>query len=80
MGIIKTLQEHAKSNHAKVGIGVGEHTKAAQIVKKSMKSATSLDYAETVSFNSGPEMISALKDGDISAAVRGTLYAKETLG
>jgi putative methanogen marker protein 4 len=80
MGIIKTLQGLAKSNYAKVGIGVGEHPKAAQIVKKSMKYAAKLEYAETVIFNSGSEMISALKDGDIAAAVRGTLSAKETLG
>lgn len=79
MGIIKKLQKLAKSNRAKVGIGVGEHSKAAQIVEKSMKSATSLEYAETVSFNSGPEMIFALKTGEISSAVRGTLPAKETL-
>lgn len=79
MGIIKQLQGLAKKNRVKVGIGVGEEPKAKKIIERSIKSASSLDYADAVSYNMGPELISALKTGEISAAVRGNLPAKETL-
>ncbi|WP_455391561.1 methanogenesis marker protein Mmp4/MtxX [[Eubacterium] cellulosolvens] len=79
MDLPSKLQKLAKKNCAKIGIGRSDSKESRKIIKKSVTSATAEGYADVIVFNSPNELVNALKTGDISGAVRGTLAAKETM-
>lgn len=64
--------QKAVANHAKVGIGLGEDSRK---VLKSVRDAERNGYAEMVTFDSASDMVSALRKGEVDAAVRGDLSA-----
>ncbi len=80
MDLLSKLQKLAKDNCAKIGIGVEDSKESQKIIKKSIDNAASRGFADATIFNTSSELVSALKSGEISGAVRGTLSAKETLG
>ena len=73
------LQELARRNCPKIGIGMDDTKEGHQIIRKSVTQATSKGYAEVIVFNTPSELVKALKTGAISGAVRGTLSALDTL-
>jgi putative methanogen marker protein 4 len=73
---LKELQKMAKSEHAKIGIGVGD---LKEPVNKSIEIAESKGFAEIEVFNDPLELVLALKEGKIKGAVRGTFSAHNVL-
>jgi putative methanogen marker protein 4 len=81
MDLIEGLQYHAKKNHAVVGLGLDDSSSfsSKEIIKQSADNAKSLDYAEVVAYSSPSELVQALKNGDIQAAVRGNFGSKSVI-
>ncbi|MCK5561828.1 MAG: methyltransferase, partial [Thermoplasmata archaeon] len=79
MDLPSKLQGLAKKNCPRIGIGQNNSKEGQKIIKRSVTSATNKGYAEVIVFNSHSELVNALKNDEISGAVRGTLSAKETL-
>jgi putative methanogen marker protein 4 len=66
----------AKSADRKIGIGVGSNE---ENVESSVTIANASKYGITTMFDDAEELVSALKKGEIDAAVRGTLDSKEAM-
>ena len=66
----------AKSAERKIGIGVGS---SEENVESSVAIANASKYGTTTMFDDADELVSALKKGEIDAAVRGTLDSKEAM-
>jgi predicted methyltransferase MtxX (methanogen marker protein 4) len=79
MGLPSKLQALAKKSCSKIGIGQNDSKDSKKIIKRSVTAATKKGYAEVIAFNSHSELVNALKNDEISGAVRGTISAKETL-
>ncbi|MCG7844093.1 MAG: methanogenesis marker protein Mmp4/MtxX [Methanomassiliicoccales archaeon] len=68
--------QKARDNRARVGIGLGEDTRK---VTCSVRRALKKGYAEVITYDSPEEMVSALANGEVQAAVRGDLSANLTM-
>lgn len=79
MDLLLKLQERAKKHHAKIGIGMANDSRRKKIIENSIESATDHGYADVVTYDIPRDLISALKTGEISGALRGDLPAKETI-
>jgi putative methanogen marker protein 4 len=81
MDLIEGLQYHAKKNHAVVGLGMDDSSSfsSKEIVKQSADNAQSLDFAQVVTYTSPSELVLALKNGDVQAAVRGNFGSKPVI-
>ena len=66
----------AKSTERKIGIGVGSNE---ENVESSVAIANASKYGVSTMFDDAEELASALKKGEIDAAVRGTLDSKEAM-
>jgi putative methanogen marker protein 4 len=66
----------AKSTERKIGIGVGS---SEENVESSVTIANASKYGVTATFGDADELVSALKNGEIDAAVRGTLDSKDAM-
>jgi putative methanogen marker protein 4 len=77
MGIAANLESWARKNTARVGVGVGGSFEDAKIIEEAALLAG--DYAEAVMVKSEQALVTQLKNGQIDAAVRGTLKAANTL-
>ncbi len=81
MDLLLKMQKRAKKHHAKIGIGMTNEggTKTKNIIENSIESATDQGYADVVTYDTPQDLISALKSGEISGALRGDLPAKEII-
>jgi len=66
----------AAANHATVGIGLGEDSRK---VLKSARDAERHGHAKVVTFDSAEQMVSALRNGEVDAVVRGDLSANHAM-
>jgi putative methanogen marker protein 4 len=66
----------AIANHATVGIGLGDDSRK---VLSSVRTAERKGYAQLVTFDSAEGMVSALRHGEVDAAVRGDLSANQAM-
>jgi putative methanogen marker protein 4 len=66
----------AKSTERKIGIGVGSDE---ENVENSVAIANASKYGVSTMFDDAEELVSALRKGEIDAAVRGTLDSKEAM-
>jgi len=74
---IGEVRRLAKENRAIVGIGAA---KASTIIRKSMADAEKKGYARKVeAYSDAGALVSALKDGAVDCAVRGSLGANDVL-
>ena len=73
---ISTVYKLARKNKAAIGIGCAGSSDA---VSNSMERAGSEGFARVEVFDTPDDLVSSLKEGEIQAAVRGTLSAGETL-
>lgn len=73
---ISTIHKLARKNKAAMGIGTAGNGEA---VSASIEKATSEGYAQVKVFDTPEKLVSSLEKGEISAAVRGTLGAKDTM-
>lgn len=73
---MSSIYKMARKTKAAIGIGVAGSSDA---VSNSLERAGSEGFASVEVFDTPDDLISSLKDGEIQAAVRGTLGAKETL-
>jgi putative methanogen marker protein 4 len=80
MEIFQLFEKLAKKNCATIGIGSTDSKEGQKIIEKSISSAVAKGYGEVSIFNSPEQLISALRSGEVSCGIRGTLNAKETLG
>lgn len=79
MELIKKLQNLAKKNQVKIGIGVGPGKEAHKIMQNSIAKSNELGYGEIIEFDDPVRLIRALESGEIACALRGNLSAKETI-
>lgn len=68
--------QKAIANHATVGIGLGEDSRK---VLTSVRTAERKGYARVLTFDSAEGMVSALRQGEVDAAVRGDLSANQAM-
>ena len=73
---LSEIHKMAKSEHAKIGIGLGD---LEEPVKKSVDIARNKGFAEPEVFYDHSELVLALKEGNIKGAVRGTFAAHKVL-
>lgn len=73
---LSEIHKMAKSEHAKIGIGLGD---LEEPVKKSVDIAQNKGFAEPEVFYDPSELVLALKEGKIKGAVRGTFAAHKVL-
>ncbi len=66
----------AKNAERKIGIGIGS---SEENVESSVAIANASKYGTTTMFDDAVELVSALRKGEIDAAVRGTLDSKEAM-
>ena len=68
--------QKAIANHATVGIGLGEDSRK---VLTSVRTAERKGYARVLTFDSAEGMVTALRRGEVDAAVRGDLSANQAM-
>jgi len=79
MDLLSKLRELAKKHHPKIGMGSDDSKENRKAIEKSIVKANEQKLAEITIFNNPTELVNALRTGELSGAVRGTLPAKETL-
>ncbi len=73
---LNQVEKIARKTHTKVGIGDGGR---GERVKRCVEKAQNEGYADVKIFDNAQGLISALKNGKVEAAVRGTLESKAVL-
>ena len=80
MDLLAQIQAKACLNHkdknVQIGIGLGDNREK---IEASVKNAHNKNFAKVIVYNSADEMLTALSQGRINGAVRGTLPANEVV-
>jgi putative methanogen marker protein 4 len=79
MDLIQIINDRARNNKVKIGMGVGEGKWNREVIENSIAKAKRMGISNILEFNNPEELVSALKSSKINGAVRGTLPAKETM-
>lgn len=80
MDLLAQINAKACSNHTErnvqIGIGLGDNR---ETIEASVKNAHNNNFAKVIAYNTSDEMLTALSQGQINGAVRGTLPANEVM-
>jgi putative methanogen marker protein 4 len=80
MDLLTQIQAKACSNHTdknvQIGIGLGDNR---ETIEASVKNAHNNNFADVIVFETADEMLTALSQGRLNGAVRGTLPANDVV-